>query len=268
MDTKSLPTQKWDWKRGKPLWMRQLATENAPELLGWQDTTQTPQTPGGNPQDGFSVARTAKEAADQAHRSAQAGLPPVPGQVVDPLDADEGYQQALQRSGALTLGSKRPGRIGGKRGATFSSGPFKGRTLDQSRGEWMAGQGGGQSNLMPRVNRTPQQVADASPMYRDQPSAPDGIAGQPASPQVDRFMRNLVGAPAPGAEGPSDSPRMARSAATSVERMSTMLKRANSGAPAGGDAIASAQTRSPIGQSPAGDYAKPSTSRPGAKAQR
>ena len=174
---------------------------------------------------------------------------PQPGTAVAPagdaLAQDEGFQRALAKSGSLTIGSKRPGKIGGKAGPTFSSGQFKGMTYDQARESWTSRNQG--SNLMPRVNRTPQEVAAGSPVQRRQQrafntGAADGLPGQPASPQMDAFMRKLGGSPAAGAQGPTNSPAAARTAESALE---SRLTRATGGAAPGGDSIASAQTPAP-----------------------
>ena len=174
---------------------------------------------------------------------------PQPGTAVAPavdaLAQDEGFQRALAKSGSLTIGSKSPGKIGGKAGPTFSSGQFKGMTYDQARESWTSRNQG--SNLMPRVNRTPQEVAAGSPVQRRQQrafntGAADGLPGQPASPQMDAFMRKLGGSPAAGAQGPTNSPAAARTAESALE---SRLTRATGGAAPGGDSIASAQTPAP-----------------------
>jgi hypothetical protein len=194
-----------------------------------------------NPQPGTAVA----PAVDALQARTQAGKPNVPPEQEDALAGDEGFQRALAKSGAMTIGSKRPGKIGGKAGPTFSSGQFKGMTYDQARESWTSRNQG--SNLMPRVNRTPQEVAAGSPVQRQQQrafntGAADGLPGQPASPQMDAFMRKLGGSPAAGAQGPTNSPTAARTAESALE---SRLTRAVGGAAPGGDSIASAQTPAP-----------------------
>lgn len=105
----------------------------------------------------------------------------------------------LAKAGPRTVGSTRPGKIGGRRGATFSSGEFRGKTLDQARAQMFEEYqgGGGSTGLLKRRKRTPEEIAVGSPVTRatralHNKGAPDGLPGRPATKQqtalLDRQM--------------------------------------------------------------------------------